>query len=134
MKITAISCALALGVLGSVAQVGMAQSTSANPAPSAPAADNSKSNKVDPSNRAMTADSQKENTTDRQLTAKIRKSIVADKSLSTYAHNVKIVASNGQVTLNGVVRSDEEKSSVEAKAVAVAGKGQVVNDLKVTAK
>jgi hypothetical protein len=33
---------------------------------------------------------------------------MADKSLSTYGHNVKIVAVKGQVTLNGAVRSDVE--------------------------
>ena len=56
---------------------------------------------------------------------------MADKSLSTYAHNVKIVAVNGAVTLNGVVRDNHEKEIVGAKAQEVAGKGKVTNLLKV---
>jgi osmotically-inducible protein OsmY len=59
---------------------------------------------------------------------------MADKSLSTYAHNVKVVTVNGQVTLNGVVRSEQEKATVEAKAASVAGQSRVVNDIKVSPK
>jgi hyperosmotically inducible periplasmic protein len=97
-----------------------------------PPPDNTKSNQTDPSNREVTADVQKENETDRRLVQRIRKSLMAKKDLSTYAHNVKIVALNGQVTLNGVVRSDDEKRKVASLAEEVAGKQNVVNDLKVT--
>ena len=97
----------------------------------APAPDNSKSNKSDQSNMSATADTQSNHSSDVDLTKRIRQSVVADKSLSTYAHNVKIVTLNGSVTLNGVVRSDEEKTAVEMKAVAVAGKDKVTNALKV---
>jgi osmotically-inducible protein OsmY len=99
-------------------------------------ADNTKSNsdKVDPSNSSATADAQKNDTSDVKITQSIRHSLMSDKSLSTYAHNVKVVTVNGQVTLNGVVRTDQEKASVEAKAVSVAGQGRVVNDLKVSPK
>jgi hyperosmotically inducible periplasmic protein len=62
------------------------------------------------------------------LTAKIRKSIMADKSLSTYAHNVKIISQNGVVTLKGPVHSDDEKKAVVAKAVEVAGSADKVVD------
>jgi hyperosmotically inducible periplasmic protein len=99
-----------------------------------PPADNTKSNQTDASNREVTADSQKENETARGLVSRIRKSLMADKELSTYAHNVKIVAIGGQVTLNGVVRSDEEKKKVASLAEEVAGKRNVVNDLKVAPK
>ncbi len=93
--------------------------------------DNTKSNKQDPSNRTATADDQKNDSTDIDLAKRIRRSVVSDKSLSTYAHNVKIVAVNGTVTLNGVVKSDEEKAQIESKAAAIAGKERVVNQLKV---
>jgi hyperosmotically inducible periplasmic protein len=96
-----------------------------------PPADNTKSNQTDASNREVTADTQKENDTDRGLVQRIRKSLMADKDLSTYAHNVKVISINGQVTLNGVVRSDDEKSKVAGLAEEVAGKQHVVNDLKV---
>jgi osmotically-inducible protein OsmY len=104
------------------------------PDPSAVPADNSKSNKVDPSNTSMTADAQKNDINDRTITQRVRKSLIADKSLSTYAHNVKVVTVNGRVTLNGVVRTDEERAAVEAKAVSVVGQGSVENDLKVAPK
>jgi hyperosmotically inducible protein len=100
------------------------------PAPTDKPADNTANNKADPSN-AVTADAQKNDSTDEGLTQRIRQSVMADKTLSTYAHNVKIVAVGGTVTLNGVVRSDEEKRRVAAMAEKVAGKTHVVNDLKV---
>ena len=74
--------------------------------------DNSKVNK----NNKPTADQQKETPADRELAAKIRKSDVADKSLSTYAHNAKIIVQNGVVTLKGPVRSEAERQAVLAKA------------------
>jgi hyperosmotically inducible protein len=93
--------------------------------------DNTKVNTRDRAKNAVTADQQKENAGDRELTQKIRKSLMADKSLSTYAHNVKVVAQGGQVTLKGPVRTEEEKRNVEAKAVEVAGAGHVVNQIKI---
>jgi osmotically-inducible protein OsmY len=54
-----------------------------------------------------------------------------DKALSTYAHNVKVVAQDGQVTLKGPVRSDSERRTIEAKAVEVAGAGHVTNEMSV---
>lgn len=62
---------------------------------------------------------------------KIRQSVVSDKSLSTYAHNVKIVAKDGKVTLRGPVRSEEEKKMVAQKAQDVAGAGNVVDDITI---
>ncbi len=90
--------------------------------------DNSKVNKRDRNADQPTADQQKDNNSDREITRNIRKSIVADKSLSTYAHNVKIISQNGAVTLKGPVKSDEEKSAVIAKAVAVVGSADKVTD------
>lgn len=95
------------------------------------APDNAKSNKVDASNASATADAQTNKATDLNITRRIRQSVMADKSLSTYAHNVKIVTVNGSVTLNGVVRSEDEKNAIEMKAESVAGKQQVTNDLKI---
>ena len=132
----ALLAALAAGGLCVGAQTALSQSNSSGAAATASSvpADNSKSNKLDSSNTAATADMQKENQSDRKITQRIRKSLMADKSLSTYAHNIKIVSVNGNVTLNGVVRSDAEKATAESKAVEVAGQGRVVNDLKVSPK
>ena len=90
--------------------------------------DNTKVNKRDRKAGEATADQQTENATDRDLTKKIRSSITADKSLSTYAHNVKIISQNGTVTLKGPVKSDDEKKAVMAKAVAVVGSSDKVTD------
>lgn len=90
--------------------------------------DNTKVNQRDRSAGAVTADRQKSNAEDTKLTKDIRKSIMADKSLSSYAHNVKIVSQNGIVTLKGPVKSEEEKQAVVAKAVAVTGSPDKVTD------
>ncbi len=97
-------------------------------------ADNTKMNKQDRAEGAMTAGQQKMDPADQQLTQKIRKAIMADKSLSTYAHNVKVISRDGMVTLKGPVRSDAEKSTIEAKATEVAGAGKVTNEITVAAK
>ena len=90
--------------------------------------DNTKVNQRDRNAGEATADQQKANATDQELTRNIRRSIMADKSLSTYAHNIKIISQNGSVTLKGPVKSDDEKKSVVAKAVAVAGSADKVTD------
>jgi osmotically-inducible protein OsmY len=68
---------------------------------------------------------------DRDIMQKIRKAVMGDKSLSTYGHNVKIISQHGKVTLKGPVHSEEEKQNIEAKAVEVAGAGNVTNMLEV---
>mgnify|MGYP001262311405 CR=1 FL=1 len=85
------------------------------------APDNTKMNQRDRNASEPTADQQKENTSDRDLTRQIRRALVQDKDLSTYAHNVKIVAQGGTVTLKGPVKSEEEKMAVEKKAAEAAG-------------
>ena len=117
--------ALLLGV-GTLAK---AQEPSAQQAP--PAADNTRANERDRNANEPTADQQKENRSDRDITQQIRRSIMKDKSLSTDAHNVKIVTENGQVTLKGPVRSEKEKRAVEAKAADVAGENNVSNELDI---
>jgi len=96
-----------------------------------PAADNTKTNKRDREQGAVTADQQKMNKPDRETARQIRQSVVKDKALSTYAHNVKIIVQDGTVTLKGPVRSEQEKDAVFSKAVAVAGSGKVVNQLEI---
>jgi hypothetical protein len=95
-------------------------------------ADNTKVNTRDREAGAVTADQQKENPADREMTKRIRQSVIGDKSLSTYAHNVKIVSRGGQVTLKGPVRTEAEKHAVEQKATAIAGAGRVTNEISVT--
>lgn len=94
--------------------------------------DNSAVNKRDKDPDAVTADQQKMNPADQEITAKVRKAVVADKSLSTYAHNVKIVSQDGTVTLKGPVRSDDEVKSIIAKAMDITGSARkVINQMSV---
>ena len=113
-----------LTCLGSIAQ----------DAPSQTAPDNTKVNERDRQPSERTADQQSEHTSDRDLAKQIRQTIVKDDSLSTYAHNIKVIVKNGTVTLKGPVRSDEEKQAIVAKAAAIAGDGKVTDQLEVSPK
>jgi len=99
-----------------------------------PAPDNSKTNQRDRDKSSATADQQKMNPADREITKKIRSAIIRDKSLSTYAHNIKIITRDGKVTLKGPVRSDDEKSSIVSKATSIAGEGNVADQMEVAPK
>jgi hyperosmotically inducible protein len=90
--------------------------------------DNSKVNKQDRAAGQPTADQQKNNRSDLDLTKDIRRSIMEDKSLSTDAHNVKVISQNGTVTLEGPVKSEDEKKAILSKAVSVAGGADKVVD------
>jgi hyperosmotically inducible protein len=82
---------------------------------------------------AQTQAVQKMNKADRELTQKIRKAVVADKTLSVAAHNVNIAAQDGAVTLKGTVKSEDEKKAIEDKANEIAGAGKVTSELTVGA-
>jgi hyperosmotically inducible periplasmic protein len=91
------------------------------------APDNSKQNK----NQTQTADNQTNAKSDRLTTQKIRKAIMADKTLSTYAHNVKIITTDGAVTLKGPVQSEDEKQKVASEAAGVVTADKITNELTV---
>jgi hypothetical protein len=105
----------------------------ASPADNTPA-DNTKMNERDRNPNEPSADRQKDNRSDREITQQVRKAIVKDKSLSSYAHNVKVITQNGMVTLKGPVRSEDEKKAIEAKVAEVAGRDKVTNQLDVKPK
>lgn len=91
--------------------------------------DNSRTNKVQ--DQGKTADQQKNDKSDVQITAEIRRAVIADKSLSTYGHNVKIIVAHGAVTLKGPVHSEEEKQSIAEKAAAVVGQKKVTDQITI---
>jgi osmotically-inducible protein OsmY len=93
--------------------------------------DNTKKNLPTNHHDANRADQQSNSSTDVELTRKIRQALTQDKSLSTYAHNVKIITRNGVVELKGPVRSQSEKEAVVAKATGIAGSSKVKNELTV---
>lgn len=93
--------------------------------------DNTRVNARDRAAGEPTADQGKNNRSDREIMKDIRKSVVDDKSMSTYAHNVKIISQHGKVTLKGVVRDDDERRAVRDKAEQVAGAGNVTDNLSI---
>ncbi len=93
------------------------------------AADNSGANKNDTG--AMTSDKAKNTTSDVALMKQIRRDLMKDKSLSTYGKNVKVIATQGKVTLRGAVHSEDEKKAIEEHATKFAGAGNVTNELSV---
>ncbi len=95
------------------------------------APDNTRVNKEDQSANAPNADRAKSNTSDTQVMAHIRRDVVKDKSLSTYAHNVKIVSSHGKVTLRGPVHTEQEKQTIEQYAKKYAGDENVTSEITV---
>jgi hyperosmotically inducible periplasmic protein len=94
--------------------------------------DNTRVNKQLQRNKEATAEQQSENASDRNITQGIRQAIVKNKALSQYAHNVKIIANNGMVTLKGPVRTEREKTIIRKTAARVAGKDKVNDEIEVT--
>ena len=80
---------------------------------------------------AMTAGQQSNRTSDVKLTRQIRRAVEKDNTLSTVAHNVKIVSMNGMVTLRGPVKTEQEKAAIGSKAQMFAGRHNVDNQLEV---
>jgi len=117
-----LALSLGIGTIGMMAQ---------DPAPQTKP-DNTKVNQRDRNKDEVTADQQKQNSSDVQLAKNIRRAIVKDKSLSTYAHNIKVIAQDGTVTLKGPVHSDQEKQTLVAKATEIAGAGNVKDEISVT--
>lgn len=99
-----------------------------------PTADNTSRNSVHNGKNAVTADQQSSDKGDVEITRKIRQSIVKDKSLSTNAHNVKIITVKGSVVLKGPVASNDEKMKIEQTAATVAGKDKIVSEIEVQTK
>lgn len=75
----------------------------------------------------VTAWDQSNDVDDIEITAEIRKALVADDSLSTDAQNVKIITVERNVTLRGPVKSEAERQQVVNKARAIAGDDRVTN-------
>ena len=93
--------------------------------------DNSGRNVRDRDNQTKTSGDQSESEADRTISQNIRAAITADDSLSTNGKNVKIITNEGTVTLRGPVKSDKEKSDIEAKAKQIAGVKKVDNQLEI---
>jgi hyperosmotically inducible periplasmic protein len=124
LKKIALTLVLSSALLG-LGTITMAQDSAAV------APDNSAVNVRDRAPDAMTAGEQSNAKSDVELTRQIRRAVVKDDSLSMLAHNVKIVTSNGAVTLRGPVKTEQEKIAIANKAQAIAGPNKVDNQLEV---
>jgi hyperosmotically inducible periplasmic protein len=129
----ALAIVVAVGVLGSplTPRAAAPQDRQAPADNKAVNRDNTAVNKGDRAANGQTADQQSNGKSDLEVTRQIRRAIVSDKRLSTYARNIKIITERGQVTLKGPVRTDEEKTTVEAKAAEIAGAANVTNQVSV---
>jgi osmotically-inducible protein OsmY len=80
-------------------------------------------------NEQVTAQQQSNRMSDPDITRDLRRAIGKNKSLSVRAHNVAIITRHGKVTLRGRVDSSAEKEAVESAAAAIAGPGNVTDEL-----
>jgi len=119
---TVLQISMALALAG-----GMLFSPASRAQEPATKPDNSARNK----DQGTTADNQPDTKADRLMAANVRKAIVADKDLSTYAHNVKVIVRGGTVTLKGPVKSEDEKQKVKSDAEGVASQGKLIDQLTV---
>lgn len=104
-----------------------------SPSATSPSADNTEKNVRDKDNAKLTPlDQSKGSRHDVDLTRRIRKALMADKTLSTNAQNIKIVTLNGRTTLRGPVKDAEEQARIVKKASKVVGRTNVENQLEVT--
>jgi hypothetical protein len=123
-------CAVVLVVLsGASGTVGAAAPTTATPSQTTP--DNTGCNVRDRGGDTVTPGDQSNTKTDLHLTQQIRKAIIADKSLSTNAKNIKIITANGRVTLRGPVNTPQEKATIEATAQHIAGAHNVESQMEI---
>lgn len=93
--------------------------------------DNTGKNVRDRGTNALTSGDQGASESDREITRGIRKAIVGKEEFSTTAKNIKIITTDGKVTLRGPVNSEEERKSIAATAQSIPGVSSVDNQLEV---
>ncbi len=126
LRIAACAC-----VLITATSLAFAQQSAPSAAVSSPPADNTRMNQRDRSSETMKPTDQPNDRADIKVAAAVRRAIVKDKSLSMKAHNVKLVAAGGVVTLRGPVANAAEKARVASIAGSVPGVTSVDNQLDV---
>lgn len=131
INLISLTLALACSASFATAQTAPHANDQSKPGVTSPAADNSDMNERDKGTASQTPQKQSNAKTDRTLLADARKAVVKDDSLSTTAHNVKILVKNGIVTLRGPVKSAEEKMKIEELIKPLAGVNRIDNKLDV---
>lgn len=126
--VLALSCASALAT---EKPPDAAKAVPASQGITSPRVDNTSINERDKGGATKTPQDQTNQAHDRELLAAVRRAIVGDKSLSTMAHNVKVLVEGGAVTLRGPVKNGDEKAKVESLAKHVKGITSTDNQLDV---
>jgi len=98
------------------------------------APDNTATNVRDRDQGAVTPFTQSNDHYDVEVTRRIRRALMEDKSLSTTAKNVKVVTAGGNVVLRGPVKSEHEKAAIAHKALEIAGTGHVNDQLEIAGR
>lgn len=112
----------------SSSSAGVADRTPGNGSAALP--DNTGKNVRDRSDTTLTSGDQGESPADLELTRRIRRAVTSNSQLSTEAKNIKIITSNGKVTLRGPVQSEQERQTIGAMAQQISG-GAVDDQLEV---
>jgi osmotically-inducible protein OsmY len=129
--LVALACALALAACQKNEkqndnEPGTTQTTGATVS-----GDNTKLNERDRNGETALPQNQSNTSEDIDVTARIRKSLVADGNLSMDAKNVKIITRDGNVVLRGAVKDESEKKAIEDYASRTKGVKNVDNELDV---
>ncbi len=109
-------------------------SASTSPSPDSNAVkppDNTGRNVRDRSDAAVTPGDQGESKADINLVSRVRQAITKNDQLSTTAKNIKVIESNGKVTLRGPVNSTAEKEQIVKTVQGVEGVTSVDDQLEV---
>lgn len=122
---------IVLGLLASATPLAHGQPKASGDAVPVTAPANPRQDKADRIIAAPSAEDHLNARTDRELAAAVRQAILRDNSLSTYAHNVKIIVKDGSLTLRGPVRSGDEKVKVADLARQAAGTEKVNDQMSI---
>ena len=95
-------------------------------------ANNTAINDRDDNDAAITSQTQSNDAADIELLSSIRQQIVEEDTLSSSAHNIKIMTNKGTVTLRGPVNSAMEKDKVGKLVEKITGVASIDNQLDVT--
>jgi hyperosmotically inducible protein len=95
------------------------------------APDNTATNERDRSGETQTSGDQSNSSADLKITQAVRQAIMKDSELSMTAKNIKVITTNGQVTLRGPVKTAQEKAKINQLASSAAGGARIDNQLDV---
>jgi osmotically-inducible protein OsmY len=95
------------------------------------ARDNTATNERDRSGETQTSGDQSNSSADLKITQAVRQALMKDSELSITAKNIKVITSNGQVTLRGPVKTAQEKAKINQLASSAAGGARIDDQLDV---